>query len=149
MLHHTLLLWAAQLGALSPLAAFLSPEHHHAITSSFVEFFYSYSDRIPRGFFSSYGILVSVGAMEHLSIGPAHLFLSPTITLEKLNGKNYLSWYASIELWFLGQGFHNPLEKDHSEKDHSEISLSVEQGNKLDIKLCALLCFGNLWNLIY
>jgi len=55
-------------------------------------------------------------------------------TKEKLNGKNYLSWSASIELWFLGQGFHNPLEKDSS-----EISSSVEQGNKLDIQLCALL----------
>nr|KYP34329.1 Copia protein [Cajanus cajan] len=26
-----------------------------------------------------------------------------TITIEKLNGKNYLSWAASVELWFLGQ----------------------------------------------
>jgi len=29
---------------------------------------------------------------------------TPTITSEKLNGKNYLAWSASVELCFLGQG---------------------------------------------
>jgi len=37
-----------------------------------------------------------------------------SITSEKLNEKNYLSWSASVELWFLGQGFHDHLEEDGS-----------------------------------
>jgi len=36
---------------------------------------------------------------------------TPTITSEKLNGKNYLAWSASVELWFLGQGYHEHLEQ--------------------------------------
>ena len=40
---------------------------------------------------------------------------TPTITSEKLNGKNYLAWSASVELWFLGQGYHEHLEQS-SEK---------------------------------
>ena len=35
---------------------------------------------------------------------------SPTITSEKLIGsENYLSWSASVELWFMGQGFEDHL----------------------------------------
>jgi len=38
---------------------------------------------------------------------------TPTITTTKLNWKNYLSWSASsMELRFLGQGYHDHLEKD-------------------------------------
>jgi len=39
---------------------------------------------------------------------------SPSITSEKLNEQNYLSWCAAIEMWFLGQRHHNHLEKDRS-----------------------------------
>ncbi|RVW15371.1 hypothetical protein CK203_082635 [Vitis vinifera] len=35
---------------------------------------------------------------------------SPNITLEKLIGsENYLSWSASVELWFMGQGYEDHL----------------------------------------
>ena len=35
---------------------------------------------------------------------------SPTITSEKLIGsENYLSWSASVELWFMGQGYEDHL----------------------------------------
>ncbi|RVW30403.1 hypothetical protein CK203_088848 [Vitis vinifera] len=35
---------------------------------------------------------------------------SPTITLEKLIGsENYLSWLASVELWFMGQGYEDHI----------------------------------------
>jgi len=44
---------------------------------------------------------------------PVHSFCrSPTISLERLNGKNYLSCFASVELWFLVQGLHDQLEED-------------------------------------
>ena len=34
----------------------------------------------------------------------------PTITSKKLIGsENYLSWSASVELWFMGQGYENHL----------------------------------------
>ncbi|WVY94798.1 hypothetical protein V8G54_033886 [Vigna mungo] len=35
---------------------------------------------------------------------------SPSITSEKLNGKNYLSWSAAVEMWFLGQGHYDQCE---------------------------------------
>jgi len=38
------------------------------------------------------------------------IFGTPTITSEKLNGKNYLAWSTSIELWFLGKIYHEHLE---------------------------------------
>ena len=35
---------------------------------------------------------------------------SPTITSEKLiDSENYLSWSASVELWFMGQGYEDHL----------------------------------------
>ena len=60
---------------------------------------------------------------------------TPTITSEKLNGKNYLAWSTSVELWFLGQGYHEHLEQ--SSKKISEDK--CEQWKKLDYQLCALL----------
>ncbi|XP_022631730.1 probable histone acetyltransferase HAC-like 1 [Vigna radiata var. radiata] len=39
---------------------------------------------------------------------------SPSITSEKLNGKNYLSRSAAIEMWFLGLGIYDHLERDGS-----------------------------------
>jgi len=60
---------------------------------------------------------------------------SPCITSEKLNGQNYLSWSAAVEMWFLGQGHH-----DHLEKDGSHIpSEKAEQWKQADFQLCALL----------
>ncbi|RDX86177.1 hypothetical protein CR513_32524, partial [Mucuna pruriens] len=54
--------------------------------------------------------------MAILSFGPIFLISrTPTITLGKRNGKNYLSWFAYMELWFLGQGYHEHLEKELSE----------------------------------
>jgi len=35
---------------------------------------------------------------------------SPPITSNKLNGKNYSSWFAFDELWLLGQVSHDHLE---------------------------------------
>ena len=68
--------------------------------------------------------------------GPAFSFSgTPTITSEKLNAKNYLAWSASVELWFLGQGFHEHLEK--TSDDISEDKR--DQWKKLDYQLCALL----------
>ncbi|RDY01360.1 hypothetical protein CR513_15325, partial [Mucuna pruriens] len=40
---------------------------------------------------------------------------TPTITTEKLNWKNYRAWSESVELWFLGQGFLDHLEKQEAE----------------------------------
>jgi len=60
---------------------------------------------------------------------------SPCITSEKLNGQNYLSWSAAVEMWFLGQRHH-----DHLEKDGSHVpSEKAEQWKQVDFKLCALL----------
>ncbi|RDX71432.1 hypothetical protein CR513_49223, partial [Mucuna pruriens] len=60
---------------------------------------------------------------------------TPTIIGEKLNWKNYRAWLDSVELWFLGQGFN-----DHLEKQKAEIS---EENRapwlKLDYQLCAIL----------
>jgi len=59
----------------------------------------------------------------------------PNITSEKLNGKNYLAWSASVEVWFLGQGYY-----DHLEKSLDEISEEKrDQWKKVDYELCALL----------
>ncbi|RDX67860.1 hypothetical protein CR513_53214, partial [Mucuna pruriens] len=40
---------------------------------------------------------------------------TPTITIEKFNSKNYRAWLESVELWFLGQGFHDHLKKQEAE----------------------------------
>jgi len=49
-----------------------------------------------------------------MSSTPTVSFGTPSVTTKKLNGKYYLSWSASLELWFLGQGFHDHLEEDGS-----------------------------------
>lgn len=49
----------------------------------------------------------------NMSLGTTTSFLgTPIITSEKLNGKHHMSWFASFELWFLGQGFCDHLEED-------------------------------------
>jgi len=58
-----------------------------------------------------------------------------TITTAKLNWKNYLSWFASVELWFLGQGYHDHLEKGANAVPNDK-RLEWE---KLDFQLCVVL----------
>ncbi|XP_028201797.1 uncharacterized protein LOC114385973, partial [Glycine soja] len=60
---------------------------------------------------------------------------TPTITTAKLNWKNYLSWSASVELWFLGQGHHDHLEKDAEAVPDDR----RPEWEKLDYQLCAVL----------
>ncbi|RVW98910.1 Retrovirus-related Pol polyprotein from transposon RE2 [Vitis vinifera] len=58
------------------------------------------------------------------------------ITSEKLVGsENYLSWSASVELWFMGQGY-----EDHLVKQEADI-LEVDrvQWRKIDAQLCSVL----------
>ncbi|RVW45260.1 Retrovirus-related Pol polyprotein from transposon TNT 1-94 [Vitis vinifera] len=61
---------------------------------------------------------------------------SPLITSEKLVGsENYLSWSASVELWFMGQGYEDHLviqEADIPEVDRV-------QWRKIDAQLCSVL----------
>jgi len=44
------------------------------------------------------------------SIGSPFFTATPTITSARLNWKNYLSWSASVRLWFLGQKYHDHLK---------------------------------------
>jgi len=60
---------------------------------------------------------------------------SPSITSEKLDGQNYLSWSAAVEMWFLGQGHHDHLEKDGSHVPQEK----AEQWKQANFQLCALL----------
>ena len=70
------------------------------------------------------------------SSGPILSFSgTPTITTAKLNWKNYLSWSASVELWFLGQGHHDHLEKDAEAVPDDR----RPEWEKLDYQLCAVL----------
>ena len=74
-----------------------------------------------------------------LTSTPAPLSETPIITTQKLNWKNYLSWSASVELWFLGQG-----QYDHLEIETSEIPAeSRNQWKTLDFQLCIVL-----WKLV-
>ncbi|RVW84329.1 Retrovirus-related Pol polyprotein from transposon RE1 [Vitis vinifera] len=59
---------------------------------------------------------------------------SPTITSEKLIGsENYLSWSASVELWFMGQGY-----EDHLVTPEDAIpDVDKVQWKKIDAQLCS------------
>ncbi|RVW29881.1 Retrovirus-related Pol polyprotein from transposon RE1 [Vitis vinifera] len=58
---------------------------------------------------------------------------SPMITSEKLVGsENYLSWFASMELWFMGQGYEDHLVTQ--EVDIPEVD--KVQWRKIDAQLC-------------
>jgi len=47
------------------------------------------------------------------SIGSAPFFSATlTITSARLNWKNYSSWSAFVELWFLGQGYRDRFETE-------------------------------------
>ena len=61
---------------------------------------------------------------------------SPTITSEKLIGsENYLSWSASVELWFMGQGY-----EDHLITPEDVIpNVDKVQWKKIDVQLCSVL----------
>ena len=65
-----------------------------------------------------------------ISTGP------PTITSEKLIGsENYLSWSASVELWFMGQG-----SEDHLITPEDAIpNVDKVQWKKIDAQLCSVL----------
>ena len=62
---------------------------------------------------------------------------SPTIISEKLIGsENCLSWSASVELWFMGQGY-----EDHLITPKDAISnVDKVQWKKIDAQLCSVLC---------
>ena len=61
---------------------------------------------------------------------------SPLITSEKLIGsENYLSWSASVELWFMGQGY-----EDHLVTQEADIpEVDRVQWRKIDAQLCSVL----------
>ncbi|RVW23858.1 hypothetical protein CK203_094435 [Vitis vinifera] len=61
---------------------------------------------------------------------------SPMITSEKLIGsENYLSWSASVELWFMGQGY-----EDHLVTQEADIpEVDRVQWRKIDAQLCSVL----------
>ncbi|RVW77227.1 Retrovirus-related Pol polyprotein from transposon TNT 1-94 [Vitis vinifera] len=58
---------------------------------------------------------------------------SPTITWEKIDcSENYLSWSASVELWFMGQGY-----EDHLVTPEDAIpDVDKVQWKKIDAQLC-------------
>ncbi|RVW15974.1 Retrovirus-related Pol polyprotein from transposon RE2 [Vitis vinifera] len=60
----------------------------------------------------------------------------PLITSEKLVGsENYLSWSASVELWFMGQGY-----EDHLVTQEADIpEVDRVQWRKIDAQLCSVL----------
>ncbi|KAJ9701070.1 hypothetical protein PVL29_006428 [Vitis rotundifolia] len=59
---------------------------------------------------------------------------SPMITSKKLVGnENYLSWSASVELWFMGQGY-----EDHLVTQEADIpEVDRVQWRKIDAQLCS------------
>ncbi|RVW76991.1 Retrovirus-related Pol polyprotein from transposon TNT 1-94 [Vitis vinifera] len=61
---------------------------------------------------------------------------SPMITSEKLVGsENYRSWSASVELWFMGQGY-----EDHLVTQEADIpEVDRVQWRKIDAQLCSVL----------
>ena len=61
---------------------------------------------------------------------------SPTITSEKLIGsENYLSWSASVELWFIGQGYEDHLITP----DDAIPNVDKVQWKKIEAQLCSVL----------
>ena len=85
----------------------------------------------------------SAATSNQSSVGPSHsknhpsfVFSgSPTITSEKLNGKNYMDWQTAVEIWFLGQGL-----DDHLTKKAVDINTAdQDQWKKADYQLVSLL----------
>lgn len=65
-------------------------------------------------------------------------FLDSHLAIEKLKGKNDLSWAVVVELWFLGQGYH-----DHLEKEEVEGSIEVKLNGR-SLMFSYVPCYGNL-----
>ncbi|PNY13664.1 receptor-like protein kinase [Trifolium pratense] len=63
---------------------------------------------------------------------------TPIITTEKLNGKNYLNWHSSVEIWFLGQRLSDHLTKKASEID----AKSKDDWKAADYQLVSVLEYG-------
>ena len=61
---------------------------------------------------------------------------SPMITSEKLvDSENYLSWSASVELCFMGQGY-----EDHLVTQEADIpEVDRVQWRKIDVQSCSVL----------
>ena len=60
---------------------------------------------------------------------------SPTITSEKMNGKNYVTWRNAVEIWFLGQGL-----SDHLTKKAVDIAATEREAwQRADYQLVSLL----------
>lgn len=59
----------------------------------------------------------------------------PTITTEKLNGKNYMGGYTVVEVWFLVQGLSNNLTKKAYDIDNKV----RDEGQRADYQLVSLL----------
>ena len=57
------------------------------------------------------------------------------ITEKLVSSENYLSWYASVELWFMGQGYEAHLVTQ--EADIPEVDRV--QWRKIDAQLCSVL----------
>ncbi|KAG6501800.1 hypothetical protein ZIOFF_041684 [Zingiber officinale] len=60
---------------------------------------------------------------------------TPSITSEKLNGKNYMDWSSAVEIWFLGQGLSDHLETQVAEHDDA----SKAEWQRVDYQLVSLL----------
>ena len=78
------------------------------------------------------GFLVLVLKFGHFSkvasIGCAPFFLATlTITIARLNGKNYSSWSTSVELWYPNQGYHDHLETEINYISDADRSKSGER----------------------
>ena len=61
---------------------------------------------------------------------------SPTVTSKNLIGsENYLSWSASVELWFMGQGYEDHLITP----EYAIPNVDKVQWKKIDAQLCSVL----------
>lgn len=60
---------------------------------------------------------------------------SPSITSEKLNGKNYMDWHAAVDIWFLGQGLSDHL----TTKSEAINAVERDQWKRADYQLVSLL----------
>ena len=60
---------------------------------------------------------------------------NPTITSEKLNGKNFLDWHAVVDIWFLSQGLSEHLTKQAKDIPDNE----REQWQRVAYQLVSLL----------
>ena len=66
------------------------------------------------------------------------------ITSEKLVGsENYLFWSASVELWFMGQGY-----EDHLVTQEADIpEVERVQWRKIDAQLCSVFIWLFMWTI--